>query len=163
MTGEHRGEQHAGDLVVAQGRAVFVGRLHQGLQEVLAGAAGALALGDDAADQLDQAHARGVAGAERRQRQVLAQVAERRDAAESRRRYADDLDPEAIDQNVAADSRVGRAERASREAVAEHGDEGAVRQPIFFGGEKAAGGRPDAERLEIARQHVHDIHRPLAA
>ena len=80
VAGEHAGQQHAGDLVLGERAPVGVARLHQRLQEVLALAPVAAARVDDAGDHLDHAHARLVALAERRDRQVRVDVRERRHA-----------------------------------------------------------------------------------
>ena len=79
MPGEHGGEQDASDLVLAEPRAALVLRLHEHLQEVVALTVRPAPLLDNLRDHHDQASARLVALAERRDWQMSVEECERRD------------------------------------------------------------------------------------
>ena len=75
MAREHRGHEHARDLVVAEAGTIRVLGVHQGLKKVFASIPGAAAILYDLGNHLSEACACSVAAAERRNRKVGMNVA----------------------------------------------------------------------------------------
>jgi hypothetical protein len=163
VSGEHRRQQHAGDLVGRERRAVLVASLDQRLQEVLAAVAAGPPLRDDAADHLLQPDAGPVAPPERRDREIGIEIADRMDAAleivVDRRELLGELVAE-----LGAEQAVRRGEVGELGAVGDEVDGPLVAEllqgAVDLAGDDLAVG-PHAAVLERGQEHAELLRRAL--